>query len=203
MTRKPRLTIRDQKADARSRAPNDMVSTGKQGGVLIVLVCGLLANSGCLSGEHAMLRSGSPLCSVEFRVSEDALYMPLLIPAQHSRRCTVYHHPVCGVHIEHLEADGVALPRRECHTDFDAFDFATLAATSEWHVYQVVMRHHRRENAFRFLAVSRMTDDDLDLVEYCVPINTTAIKVRYRPRYPEDELGEPITALAYRNEFPP
>ena len=48
-----------------------------------------------------------------------------------------------------------------------------------------------------------MEEDDFDLKQHQIPKNASRITIRYRPRYPLDELGDPMAAYAERNELSP
>lgn len=152
--------------------------------------------SGCSAGGNMMHHDMSNSYSVEFREQSGVLYMPLWVPTQSRERRTLYHHPVCGVQIDRVEADGVRVDGQDLIVDYDSFDAGTFEANYRWHGYQVRMWTTDDEKSFELDSVSSMKKGDFDLKQYLVPANTTRILIRYRPRYPLDELGDPITAVA-------
>lgn len=141
--------------------------------------------------------------SMEFRELDGILYMPLWVPIAGSEHKELYHHPVSGVQIDSVNADGILIEGRDYDIDYDDFDLNTFEAQHSWHVYQVLMRSTDDEKAFRLVCVSRMKEDDFDLKQYLISANATHIVIHYRPRYPLNDLGAPIVAIAEKNEFRP
>lgn len=170
-------------------------------GNLLTFAALLLTGCSASNGRLSHQQFGS--YSTEFREVDDIAYLPLWIPAIRSQCRQIYHHPVSGLQIEKVEADGILVEGSIWDVDFDDFDLSDIEAQHPWHGYQLVMWPTENDSAYRLIYVSRMEEEDFDLGQYQIPKTASRITIRYRPRYPLDELGDLLVACAVRNEFSP
>ncbi|MGD8451029.1 MAG: hypothetical protein PVJ57_04355 [Phycisphaerae bacterium] len=153
----------------------------------------LLACMGCGSG---LRDKDLTEYTVEFREMSKTLYLPLFIQTAHR---SIYRNRLCGVFIESIEVNGQAVPPEPYLYLFE-LDGGELQPASAIHGYQLVVWADVDDAQYYLMVMSDIQEDDYTTERYCLGKDMETIRIRYRPRYPRNELGVPMTVEAKRND---
>ena len=134
---------------------------------------------------------------------DSEMLLPVIVPTTKKSPTRLYHHPVCGIRIEAVEADGNVITGRPYDMVFDEFDLTTMTTSSDWHLYLLTPDSYDDPSSIDLFCVSEMAEGAHALEVFPVPIDARKIKIQYRPRYPLNTLGNLIEVTAERNELAP